>query len=110
LAYGPTGRLANYTAEIEGFANSGWVVSGGEEVINFDSLIKTFRYTIKCVESISYIYNGNEILYYTGTSPTPGEIPTQYQGTQLTTLSPLVFNGNDKIEEIIIPDGITTIY
>ena len=110
LAYGPTGRLANYTAEIEGFANSGWVVSGGEEIINFDSLSKTFRYIIKCVESVSYIYNGNEILYYTGTSPTPGEIPTQYQGTQLTTLSPSVFNGNDKIKEIIIPDGITTIY
>ena len=50
LAYGPTGRIANYTVSLEGFEDTDWIVSGGTEVINFDSLNKTFRYTVEYVE------------------------------------------------------------
>lgn len=51
LAYGPTGRIANYTVSLEGFEDTDWIVSGGTEVINFDSLNKTFRYTVEYVET-----------------------------------------------------------
>lgn len=108
-AFSPTGRIANYTLAISGFDSSGWLVTGGEEVINYDSSSRVFHINIECIDFVDYVYDDNIIVYYTGTSGDPGEVPTENEGTTLTELGPSVFNGRDDINSIIIPDGITTI-